>query len=118
VTGVKTYLAVPGRVLSADSNALLRAERSFEVEPLIYRLLVEAGRIDGRRLERDLDQGVFETIILYDDVRTRINPDPEIPRLTEQQREAIRRRYELVRHVAGPYLGGLYVYQPQGAKSW
>jgi hypothetical protein len=118
VTGVKPYLAVPGRVLSADSNALLRAERSFEVEPLIYRLLVEAGRIDGRRLERDLDQGVFETIILYDDVRTRINPDPEIPRLTEQQREAIRRRYELVRHVAGPYLGGLYVYQPQGAKSW
>ncbi|MFO0508450.1 MAG: hypothetical protein ACK5YZ_00425, partial [bacterium] len=99
-----------------DSNSLMRTQRSFEVEPLIYRLLVEAGRIDGRRLEQDLDQGRFSTVILYDDVRAAIDPNPEFPRLTREQREAIRRRYELVKHVPGPNLAGLYVYQPQGAK--
>ncbi len=116
VVAVKPFLAVPGRVLSADSNSLMRTQRSFEVEPLIYRLLVEAGRIDGRRLEQDLDQGRFSTVILYDDVRAAIDPNPEFPRLTREQREAIRRRYELVKHVPGPNLAGLYVYQPQGAK--
>jgi hypothetical protein len=118
VAGVKPFLAGEGRVLSADSNVLLRGGRSFEVEPLIYRLLVEARRIDGRRVERDLEAGVFRTIVLYDDVRFAADPDPEVPRLPEGQRAAIRRRYELVRHVTGPYLGGLYVYQPQGAKPW
>ena len=114
VAGVRPFLVGEGRVLSADSNALLRAGRSIEVEAWVYRMLVEAGRIDGGPLERDLEAGAFRTVVLYDDVRLPADPDPEIPRLTQGQREAIGRRYELVRHVGGPYLGGLYVYQRKG----
>lgn len=113
VEGLRPFLGGSGRVLSADSNALQHAGRSFEVEPLIYRLLVEAGRIEAAPVLRDIDSAAFESILLYEDVAKNNDPDPEIPRLTRDQMDAIRRRYQLVRHVPGPYLGGIFVYQPR-----
>jgi hypothetical protein len=117
VEGLRPYLGGTGRILSADSNALVQAGRLFEVEPLIYRLLVEAGRIDGAAVQRDLEAGRFESILLYEDLGAATDPDPEFPRLTAGQMETIRRRYELVKHVPGPYLGGVYVYQRAGGSA-
>jgi hypothetical protein len=113
VTGLRPYLDVKGRVLSADSNSLMRTGRSFEVEPLIYRLLVEAGRIEASPVSRDIENAAFESILLYEDLSKVNDPDPEIPRLTRDQMDAIRKRYQLVRHVPGPYLEGVFVYQPR-----
>jgi hypothetical protein len=104
-----------GRVLSADMNALLKTSRRIEVEPLIYRLLVEAGRIDGEPLRRDLAASAFDTVLLYDEVRRAPDPDPEIPRLPAAAAGAIRARYALAKHVPGPYGSGVYVYQPRKA---
>lgn len=118
VSTVKPYLSRPGRILSADSNALVQSGHSFEVEPLIYRLLVEAGRIDGRPLLDDIERAAFSTIVLYEDVAAVPDPDPEIPRLTPAQMDAVRRRYTLVKHAPGPNLAGLFVYQPQGVSRW
>jgi hypothetical protein len=107
------YLRGTGQVLSTDSNALVHSERRFEVEPLIYRLLVEAGRVNGATVLRDLKEGKFQTVLLYEDVAGKADPDPEFPRLTAPQMDVIGRRYRLVKHVPGPYLTGLYVYEPK-----
>lgn len=109
------YLAGSGRVLSTDTNVLLRAGRRLEVEPLIYRLLLEAGRVDGTQLLRDIHQNRFETILLYDDLQNISDPDPEIPRLAAVQMDAIRQHYHLVAHLDGPNLNGLYIYQPRSS---
>lgn len=101
------------RVLSTDSNLLVHAGRSLEVETLIYRLLVEAGRIDPEPVLRDIEAAAFETIVLYDDVQAQAVQDPEIPRLTPAQMAAVARRYELVQHAPGPNLAGLYIYKPK-----
>lgn len=115
IEDVRPYLASPGRVLSVDSNALLHAGRIMEVEPLIYRLLVEAGRIEPAPVQHDIDTTAFKTIVLYEDVSRKGDPDPEIPRLTPAQMQSIGRHYELVHHSPGPYLGGLYIYQPRAS---
>jgi hypothetical protein len=112
VTALRPYLQ-GGRVLSADMNALLQGNRAIDVEPLIYRLLVEAGRIDGEPLRRDLAAGRFDTVILYDDLHIAGDPDPEIPRLPVTATEAIREAYGLVARVPGPYGNGVFVYQPE-----
>ncbi len=65
---LQPHLAGNGRVLSADINALLQARRPIEVDPLIYRLLVEAGRIDPAPLSNDLQAAAFSHILLYEDV--------------------------------------------------
>jgi hypothetical protein len=111
VQELRPYLEVSGRVLSVDSNALVQAGRNFEVEPLIHRWLVEAGRIHGKPVQQDLETGGFESILLFEDLAGPKDPDPEIPRFTVAQMEAIRQGYALVKHVPGPYLGGIYVYQ-------
>lgn len=103
----------PGRVLSTDSNLLLRAGKAIEVEPLIYRLLVEAGRIDPASVCHDLETQAFQSIVLYEDVSGKPDLRPEIPRLTEPQMEIIRQRYQLQKFAAGPYVGGVFVYQPR-----
>lgn len=113
VRRVKPFLDGRGRVLSVDSNALMHTGRSFEVEPLIYRMLVEAGRIEPTRVLRDIDRSAFETIVLYENLDAKRDPDPEIPRLPADQMDAIRRNYQLVSHVPGPNLSGLYVYRPR-----
>jgi hypothetical protein len=107
------YLKGSEPVLSADSNALVHAQRRIEVEPLIYRLLVEAGRVDGARVLNDLADRKFQTILLFENTADKPNTDPEFPRLPAQQMDAIRKRYRLVKHLPGPYVSGLYVYQPK-----
>ena len=107
------YLSGTGKVLSTDSNALVHAKRRFEVEPLIYRLLVEAGRVDAGPVLRDLENAKFQAVLLYENLAESRDNDPEFPRLTSGQSDAIRQRYRLVKHLPGPYLGGLYVYQPR-----
>jgi hypothetical protein len=111
VEGLRPYLGGKGRILSTDSNALLQAGRSFEVEPLIYRLLVEAGRIDATPVQKDLDAASFETILLYEDLSRPKDPDPEFPRLTPSQMASIQQQYQLVKQVPGPNLQGVFVYQ-------
>lgn len=103
----------PGRVLSADTNALIHLGRPLEVEPLIYRLLVEAGRIDPARVTQDLAARRFATVILYHDVDHTETLHAEIPTLPAAQLAEIRRHYQRVAHISGPYLGGLYLYKPK-----
>jgi hypothetical protein len=109
-------LAGNGRVLSTDINALFQARRSIEVEAFIYRLLVEAGRIDPAPLGNDLQAAAFSQILLYEDVNQPARSNPEIPRLTQAQLDIIRNRYRLTGHFPGPYLGGLYLYEPRGVQ--
>lgn len=114
---LRPYLAGNGRILSADSNALLQAGRAIEVEPLIYRLLVEAGRIDPAPLTSDLRAAAFSRILLYEDVNQPAGFNVEVPGLTQAQSAVIRSRYRLTGHIPGPYLGGLYVYEPLGLQA-
>ena len=109
---LEPYLAGRGLVLSADSNALVHFNRRIEVEPLIYRLLLEAGRVDGSRVLEDIEQAKFQTILLFENVAEQANTDPEFPRLPGEQMVAIRKRYRLVKQIPGPYTYGLFVYQP------
>ena len=104
-----------GRVLSVEIDPLLRARQHIEVEPLIYTLLVDAGVVDPEPVLRDLRSAEFASVALYQDVfEEEAQPrDPEIPSLPEAHLEAIRKNYDLVKHIDGPYLGGLYLYQPK-----
>jgi hypothetical protein len=102
------------RVLSTDINVLVHGKGSLEVEPLIYTLLVHAGRIDPEPVRRDLETRKFATVILYQDVNQPFDPDLELPTLPVAQIAEIRRNYKLVQHVPGPYLNGVFVYQPAG----
>jgi hypothetical protein len=110
---LKPYVAGPGRVLSAHYDSLVQYRGDIEVEPLIYSLLVQAGRADPRPLLRDLSTRQFATILLLDNV---FAPQPkeesaELVHLPTPQLDAIRRNYRLVQHVKGPY--GVYVYEPR-----
>lgn len=109
---VQPHLAGAKRVLSADTNVLIRTGRNLEVEPLIYRLLVEAGRIDPQPLDNDLRAAAFDSIVLYEDVSRPAGTDAEIPRLTPAQNAIIHGSYRLRAHIPGPYLDGLYLYEP------
>ena len=110
---LKRYVDQPGRVLSGHYDSLVLYRGSIEVEPLIYTLLVQAGRSDPRPLLRDLSTRQFATILLLDNV---FAPQPkeesaELVHLPTAQLDAIRRNYRLVQHVKGPY--GVYVYEPR-----
>ena len=102
-----------GRVLSADTNALIHLGRPIEVEPLIYRLLVEAGRIDPTRVTGDLSARHFAAVILYHDLNEAAALHAEIPTLPAAQLAEMRQHYRRVAHIPGPYLGGLYLYKPK-----
>jgi hypothetical protein len=104
-----------GLVLSTDSNPMVRLRQRLDIEPLIYNWLVAAGRIDPEPVRRDLARGAFPTVILSEDVfQPRQGPDPqsEIGTLPDSQLDEIRKHYRLVAHVPGPFLNGVYVYQP------
>lgn len=103
-----------GRVLSVQYDSLVQFRGYIEVEPLIYTLLVEAGRSDPGPVLRDLAQGRFQSIILRENVfsPTPAWDNPETTALPIAQRNEIRRSYRLARHIAGPYLEGVYVYEP------
>ncbi len=102
-----------GRVLSTDFNAMARLRGKMEVEPLIYGLLVGAGRVDPEPVRRDLAAGAFSTVILGNNVfASAASTDLELGGLPAADIDEIRRHYRLVAHAAGPYMDGVYVYQP------
>ena len=97
-------------------NALAQLRGRIEVEVQIYKLLVRAGRIDPEPLRRDIARQAFAVIVLYQDLSQPIDTDLEVPTLPESQRNEIRRRYRLVKHIPGPYLRGVYLYEPAGSE--
>lgn len=113
---VAAYLAPDaGRVLSVEIDPLLSTRQHIEVEPLIYTLLVDAGVVDPGPVLSDLASARFASVALYQDVFEEQEQaiDPEIPSLPAAHLDEIRRNYRLVKHIAGPYLGGIYLYQPK-----
>jgi hypothetical protein len=116
---VEPYLrSSSGRIFSADLDPLVEVRGRIDIEPLIYGLLVGAGRIDPEPVRRDFARAAFPLVILYEDVSNPI-PDPslEIARLPPAQLAEFRRHYRLVDHIPGPYLGGIYIYKPLAADS-
>jgi len=102
-----------GLVLSTDFNAMVRLRQRMDVEPLIYNLLVSVHVIDPEPVRRDLARGAFSTVILSEDVfRPKQFGDAEIGTLPASQLDEVRKHYRLVKHVPGPFLDGVYVYQP------
>lgn len=102
-----------GLVLSTDFNAMVRLRQRMDVEPLIYNLLVSVHRVDPEPVRRDLARGAFSTVILSEDVfQPRRFDDAEIGTLPLSEIDEVRKHYRLVRHVPGPFLDGVYVYQP------
>ena len=102
-----------GLVLSTDFNAMVRLRQRMDVEPLIYHLLVSVHKVDPEPVRRDLARGAFSTVILSEDVfQPRQFDDAEIGTLPLSQLDEVRKHYRLVRHVPGPFLDGVYVYQP------
>lgn len=101
-----------GRWLSADINGAAHLRGHLEVEPLIYTLLVRAGRIDPEPLRRDIARQAFSTIVLYRDVNASFDPDLELLSFSDAQLDEIRRHYRIAAHIPGPYLNGIYVYKP------
>jgi hypothetical protein len=118
IAALRPYLErARGPVLSVQIDPLLQTGRRLEVEPLIYTLLVDAGAVDPEPLRRDLANGRFALVLLYEDLfagAAWANPlrNPEIPSLPESHLREIRENYRLAGHVPGPLLGGDYLYEP------
>ncbi len=107
-------LAGPPRVLSADFNALVRLRGRIDLEMLIYKLSVDAGIVNPEPVERDIADGAFSTIVLFQDVQhPQGNLPAEISTLPASQIEQVRKHYKLTRHVSGPVWDGIYVYKPR-----
>ena len=69
VEALRPYVpAKGGLVLSTDYNAMVRLRQRLDIEPLIYTLLVSAGRVNPEPVRRDLARGAFSTVILGQDV--------------------------------------------------
>jgi hypothetical protein len=112
VVAERPYLADGGRVLSADINGVAHLRGYLEVEPLIYTLLVRAGRIDPQPVLRDIAAQTFSSIVLYRDVNRPFTPDLELLAFTDAQLDEVRKHYQLVAHIPGPYLSGVFIYKP------
>jgi hypothetical protein len=114
VEQLKPYVQpLGGLVLSTDFNAMVRLRRRMDVEPLIYNLLVSVHKVDPELVRRDLARGAFSTVILSEDVfQPRPFGNAEIGTLPDIQLDEVRSHYRLVQHVSGPFLDGVYVYQP------
>jgi hypothetical protein len=108
-----------GRVISVQLDPLVQSGRPIEVEPLIYTLLVKAGRLDVEPVRRDLSGKKFSLVILYEDLSKSglsADRDPELPSLPPAALQAIRENYKLLRHIPGPLLDGDYLYIPAGER--
>ncbi len=112
VAAERPYFADGGRVLSADINGVTHLRGYLEVEPLIYTLLVRGGRIDPQPVLRDIAAETFSTIVLYRDVNRPFSADLELLAFTDAQLDQVRKHYQLVAHIPGPYLSGVFVYKP------
>ena len=117
VAALRPYFSRGGRVLSAEMNALVQLRGSIEVEPLIYKLLVQAGRIDPKPVLDDIARENFSTLVLYQDVTRPADVDIEVPSLPASQMNEVRRHYRLVKNIPGPYLEGVYIYEPDGGNA-
>ncbi|MDQ2950392.1 MAG: glycosyltransferase family 39 protein [Acidobacteriota bacterium] len=107
--------SVEGRILSVEFDPLMKFSGRIDVEPLIYVLLVKAGRIDPAPVLEDLEARRFSALILFRNVfaaPARWEGDETLC-LTDTQMDAVRRNYRLVKHVKGPYLDGDYIYEPR-----
>lgn len=113
-TALRPYAADGGRLLSTDFDSMTRLRGYMDVEPLIYHLLVRAGKIDPEPLRRDIAAQAFSTIFLYEDVNHPDNFDLEVSTFPPAQILEIKDHYRLVAHVPGPYLNGVFVYKPVG----
>jgi hypothetical protein len=113
---LRPYVAPSGGlVLSTDYNAMARLRGRLDIEPLIYQLLVGAKVVDPEPVRRDLARGAFSTVVLSEDVfQGQHFDDPEIASLIPPQLEEVRKHYQLVKHIPGPFLDGIYVYKPSG----
>jgi len=116
IAKLRPWLRDGGPVLSADFNALERLRERMDVEMLIYKLLVDAGRVNPEPVRKDIAQAKkFSTILLMQDVN---HPGPEanaeISTLPAAQMEEVRRHYTLVEQIAVPEI---YVYKPVGWKT-
>ncbi len=109
---LRPYLRGGGRLLSVDYNSMARLRGEMEVEPLIYSKLVEADMIDPEPLRRDIAARKFAIICLWTDLNSTTPLDQEISNFPVTQMDAIRKNYQRIAHIPGPYLDGLYVYQP------
>jgi hypothetical protein len=110
------YLQPRGRVLTSQFNALVHSRGRMEVEPLIYTLLVDAGRVDPGPVLRDLSSRQFARVIIGQDVFTPNKAawdNQETLSLPAAHLEALRANYRLVAHVPGAYLEGDYIYEPR-----
>jgi len=112
IEALRPYFA-SGRVPSTDFNAIIRLRGEMEVEPYIYRQLVNAAVVDPEPVRRDIAAQAFSTIVLFEDLT---HPGPElgleVSSFPPMQLEEIRRHYRLVAHLDSPYPGGVFVYQP------
>lgn len=103
------------RVLGGSYDATLQLRGRIEVETLIYSLLVDAGRVDPAPVRRDIEAGRFDTVILPFDVSAPQKPtwmNAELASLPQEQLDAVRTHYRLVKHLDGAFLNGNYIYEP------
>ena len=114
IAALRPVVPTSGRVLSTDLNAMARLRGRLDVETYIYTLLVEGGRIDPEPVRRDLAAAAIPTVILYWDLSKPFKNNPKNPALPESQLQEIHDHYKLVKHVPGPYLDGVFVYEPAG----
>lgn len=113
---LKPYYASADRpVIAMDFNSLIRSRGKLDVEPLIYTILVNAGRIDPEPMRKDIESGSIPVIMLHQDLGKPDLTDQEIPSLPAPLLAAMRSRYEYAGFVPGPYFGGVYVYRPANA---
>ncbi len=114
IDGLRPYVAPQGGlVISTDFNAMVRLRQRMDVEPLIYGLLVEAGQIDPEPVRRDLARRAVSTVILHSNIfEPQRDSNAEIASLPAGQLAELRAGYRLAAHVPGPFLDGVYVYQP------
>lgn len=119
IAGLRPFVdPAAGRVFSTDFNTMARLRGKLEVEPYVFSMLVKAGRVSTEPVRRDLAAGAFDTVILGENVFEQAPEmnlgalNAELLSLPAVDIEAIRARYRLVKHVPGPYMDGVYVYQP------
>jgi hypothetical protein len=109
---LKSFVERPGPLLTMQYDSLVHYRGRIEVEPLIYPLLVRAGRTDPGPVTRDLAARRFATVMLADSVDAPPGAEnPELLPLPNAQMEAIRKNYQLVRQVDGP--NTVHVYEPR-----
>lgn len=102
-----------GRIISTEIDAMLYLRGRLDLEPLIYTLLAKAGKVDPEPVRRDLAARSIPLVILYEDIfHGPADPNLEFPRLPPSQMDTLRQNYRLADHIAGPNLGGAYVYLP------